>query len=186
MNSTHFAAVLALSTALASPAAAQTAPVTDPGTWNVTPFLSVTFGGDGDSASLGLGAAGAYDLTTELAVEAELAYVFDLMGNADAADWSLLGVAANVLYHFPLENGMAPYATAGVGFGRSSLRLDGTAPTGTESSLTSTEIGFNLGGGLKAPLTDALLARGDIRYFNYNDAVPDGWRVYGGLVWRLR
>lgn len=178
MDITRFAAVLALSTALASPAAAQTAPVTEPGTWSVTPFLSVTFGGDGDSASLGLGAAGAYDITTELGVEAELAYVFDLMGNADAADWSLLGVSANALYHFPLENGMAPYATAGVGFGRSALTID-------DAEATSTEVGFNLGGGLKAPLTDALVARGDIRYFSYNDAAPDGFRIYGGLTWRL-
>lgn len=168
----------ALCTGLASPVAAQSAPVTDPGTWTVTPFLSVTFGGDGDSASLGFGGAAGYDITPVLSVEGELAYVFDLMGNADAADWSLFGVGANVLYHFPLENGMAPYAAAGIGFGRSDLDL-------ADEGLKSTEVGFNLGGGLKAPLTDTLGARGDLRYFSYNDAAPDGWRLYGGLTWRL-
>lgn len=186
MKLTHFAAALALAAATALAAAAQT-PVSEPGTWTVTPFLSVTFGGDGDTASLGLGGAAGYDLTEVLSLEGELGYVFDLMGNADAADWSLLSLHVNALYHFPLENGMAPYAAAGIGFGRSAQKLDGAAQTALTagSSATSTEVGFNLGGGLKAPLTDRLAARGDIRYFNYNDDAPDGFRLYGGLTWRL-
>lgn len=172
-------AALALIAATAVPSAAQTGgPVIEPGTWSATPFLSVTFGGDGDSASLGLGGAAGYDFTERLSAEAEIAYVFDLMGNIDDADWSLLGVGANVLYHFPLENGMAPYATAGLGFGRSSQDFE-------DDGVTSTEVGFNLGGGIKVPLTDAMSARGDLRYFKFNDAAPDGWRIYGGLMWRL-
>ena len=184
MKLTHLVTALAMSAATALPAAAQ-APVSEPGTWTATPFLSLTFGGDGDSASLGLGGAIGYDITAALGVEAELAYVFDLMGNADAADWSLLSGNVNALYHFPLENGMAPYAAAGIGFGRSSLKLDETPAAFTPIG-SSTEIGYNVGGGLKAPLTDTLTARGDIRYFNYNDAAPDGFRIYAGLSWRVR
>jgi len=93
-------------------------------------------------------------------------------------------VHANLLYHFHLVNGMSPYATAGVGFARSSVSLTDIPDEMYDG--TSTEIGFNLGGGLKAPLTGRLAARGDIRYFKYNDAAPSGFRVYGGLTWRLK
>ncbi|HEX6324673.1 MAG TPA: porin family protein [Vicinamibacterales bacterium] len=173
------ALVMGLSTA---PAAAQTtSPVVEAGTWSATPFLSFTFGGNGDTTSLGVGGAAAYDLTDLFSVEGELAFVFDLVGDNDDVDWSVLTAGGNVLYHFPLANGMAPYATAGLGFARSSF----SAP---EPALTddATEFGFNFGGGLKAPLTDTLAARGDIRYFKYIDEGPDGWRVYGGLTWKLR
>lgn len=173
--STAFALVLFL----AVPAAAQTASPVEPGVWSVTPFLSFTFGGDADSPSLGFGAATGYDFTEVLGVEAEFGYVFDLAGDDEGADWSTLGVNANALYHFHLANGMAPYATAGVGFVRSSLEID-------DLSDDAVEVGFNFGGGLKAPLTDRLLARADIRYFNFTDAAPDGFRVYGGLTWKLR
>ena len=178
MNFTRFAAILAISTALASPAAAQTAPVTEPGTWTVTPFLSLTFGGDGDSTSLGIGGAAGYDFTETLTVEGELGYVFDLAGDEDATDWSVLSLSGNALYHFPLENGWASYAVGGLTLARSNLTIaDATADTA--------EFGVNLGGGMKIPLTDSLLVRGDLRYFKYIDTAPDGFRMYGGLSWRL-
>lgn len=178
MKPTHFAAALALLAATALPAAAQ-APVTESGTWTVTPFLSLTFGGDGDTTSLGLGGAAGYDFTDLLSVEGELAYVFDLAGDSDATDWSVASLSGNALYHFPLENGWAPYATAGLTIARSNLTIaDATADTA--------EFGVNLGGGIKMGLTDALTARADLRYFKYVDTAPDGFRLYGGLTWRLR
>ena len=39
---------------------------------------------------------------------------------------------------------------------------------------------------MKLPLTDKLSARADARYFKYADAGPDGFRIYGGLAWKLR
>lgn len=182
MKIIRLSAALAVILFLSVPASAQTPTPIEAGTWSVTPFLSVTFGGDGDSTSLGVGGAAGYDITDVIGVEGEFGWVFDLVGDSDAADWSLMSVAGNVLYHFPLANGMAPYATAGVGLGRSSLQVDDHA----DLSDSSVEVGFNFGGGLKAPLTDSLAARGDIRYFKFNDAVPDGWRIYGGLTWKLR
>lgn len=184
-------ASLFLIAVLAAPAAAQTETVQaaspsaapEPGLWSVTPFLSFTFGGDADTASLGLGGAFGYDFTTRLSFEGELAYVFDLAGDADDIDWSTLTVSANALFHFPLETlTLVPYATAGLSFQRSSI----TVELDEEPSSTSDEVGFNLGGGVKAPLTDAIGVRGDIRYFKFSDAAPDGWRLYGGLTWRLR
>ena len=179
-------AALALVLLFSVPAAAQTpageVPVTTPvaaGAWTVTPFLSFTFGGNGDSSSLGLGGALGYDFTDLLSVEGELAYVFDLIGDDEAADWSVLSLGGNVLYHFPLANGMAPYATAGLGLARSNLRI-------ADINSDTAEVGFNFGGGIKAPLTGKFSARGDIRYFKYIDEGPDGWRIYGGVTWRVR
>jgi len=177
-------AALALVCLAALPAQAQEQPVpvttaVEQGVWTVTPFLSLAFGGDSDSTSLGVGGAAAFSFTEVIAVEAELGYAFDLAGDDDAIDWTLLGASANLLYHFPLENGMVPYATAGVGFGRSSVDL-------LESARSSSEVGFNFGGGIKVPLNETLAARGDVRYFKYSDAVPDIWRIYGGLTWTLR
>ena len=179
------AAALALVLVSAMPAAAQAGPVegqvaapVQSGVWSVTPFLSFTFGGDSDTTSLGLGGAAGYDFTENLGVEGEFAFVFDLAADDEDADWSVASLGANVLYHFPLENGMFPYATAGVGFARSAVSVG-------DVSHDSVEVGFNFGGGVKAPLTDTLSARGDIRYFKYNDAAPSGFRIYGGLTWKL-
>jgi opacity protein-like surface antigen len=180
MRLTHLYAALALAASTAVPASAQTtsAPAVEPGTWSVTPFLSLTFGGHGDSTSLGLGGAAGYDFTDVLSAEGELAYVFDLAGDSEATDWSVISLSGNALYHFPLENGMAPYATAGLTLARSNLSLADT----TEDTA---EFGVNLGGGIKMPFTDRLTARADLRYFKYIDTAPDGFRMYAGLMWRL-
>ena len=180
MKLTHLYAALALTAATALPASAQTTPgpAVDPGTWTVTPFLSFSFGGDGDSTSLGLGGAVAYDLSPVWSFEQELGYVFDLEGNSDLADASVLTVSGNALYHFALENGWAPYATGGLTISRSNRRIDGF------TSKTA-EFGINLGGGVKMPLSDTLTARADLRYFKYIDTAPDGFRLYGGLMFRI-
>ena len=178
MKLAPFAAALALTAATALPAAAQT-PVSEPGTWTAAPFLSLTFGGDGDSTSLGLGGAVGYDVTDLWSVEGELAHVFDLAGDSDVTDWSVTSLSGNALYHFPLENGWAPYATAGLTIARSNLTI-------ADASADTAEFGVNLGGGIKMGLTDALTARADLRYFKYIDTAPDGFRLYGGLSWRLR
>lgn len=161
-----------------TPDPVQAAAPADTGVWTVTPFLSFTLGGDTDSTSLGVGGAVGYSFSWNFSLEGEVGYVFDMAGDDDEADWSLVGGSANLLYNVPLENGLTPYAAFGVGFGRASLKI-GDADAG------STEVGFNFGGGVKAPLNDNMSVRGDIRYFKYNDAVPDAWRIYGGLMWTL-
>ena len=176
-------AALAFVLAFAIPARAQTAAPAEPGVWSITPFLSFTFGGDADSSSLGLGGAVGYDFTDRISVEGEAAYVFDLAGDDKFIDWSVMSFGANVLYHFPTEYVALPYATAGVGFARTSLRI---VQDDAISDEDATEVGFNLGGGVKYPLTDTLSARADARYFHYSDAAPNGFRLYGGLIWKLR
>lgn len=177
-------AALALSLS-ATPALAQSGqelpPVvaTEARVWSFTPLVSFTFGGDGDTSSLGLGGAVSYSFTENIEVEGELAYVFDLIGDDEFADWSVLSVSGNGVYNFPLANGWNTYATAGLTFARSNKQV-------SDIVADTAEFGMNLGGGLKVPLTDNLSARGDLRFFKYNDAGPDGFRVYGGLTWKLR
>lgn len=190
--------LVALAVTLAAlPAAAQTTPevvqdqtlsfrpAVEAGTWRVTPFLSFTFAArtTPDScctgSGLGLGAAAGYDLTDRISVEGELGYVFDLIGDSPS-DWSSLNAGANVLYHVPLDyNGVTPYGLFGIGMTRTHRLID-------DVEETSTEFGFNLGGGVKAPITDALSARGDLRFFKGNDIALDGWRLYGGITWRVK
>jgi opacity protein-like surface antigen len=191
----HLLAALVLTTLAAAPAAAQTPavpvveagtplPVVEAGTWSATPFLSFTFARKPGNESccsgsgLGLGAAAEYDFTDRIGVEGEIGYVFDLIGDSPD-DWSSLNVGAGILYHFPLDNGLAPYGAFGIGFVRS-------ARTIADVRETSTEFGANLGGGIKVPLTDAFSARGDLRYFKGNDLAFDGWRLYGGITWKIK
>lgn len=184
MRLKHLFAALALTALGAAPALAQDTsvqappPLTSAGEWRLTPFLSFTFGGDGDTTSLGLGGAVSYSFTENLEAEGELAYVFDLIGDDEAADWSVLGVSGNALYNFPLANGWSSYATAGITLARSNRHVSDTVAD-------TAEFGFNFGGGLKVPVTEKLAARGDLRYFKYNDAGPGGFRLYGGLSWKL-
>ena len=183
MRLSRLPAALALVAAFALPAQAQTetatpaAPVS-PGMWSITPFLSFSFGGDADSTSLGAGAAVGYDFTDVLSFEGEFGYVFDLIGDDETADWSVMSLSGNVLYHFPLVNGSLPYVTAGVGLIRSNLEVSDIVED-------TAEFGFNVGGGIKHPLTDRLSARGDIRYSKYSDRGPDGFRLYGGIMFKL-
>ena len=51
---------------------------------------------------------------------------------------------------------------------------------------SSTEVGWHLGGGVKVPLGDRLLARADLRRFQVNDLAPDHWRFYGGITFWIK
>ena len=167
---------------VARPAAAQS--VAEPRTWTATPFLGVSMGmGDAANDSLGIGVAFAYDWTSNLGFEGELAYLFDVAGDTDTADWSITNISGNAIYHFDVRR-VTPYATFGLGFERSSVDL--TDPdTLALFPASSTEISYNFGGGVKYPATPRLLLRGDLRRFNANDLAPDYWRLYGGVTFRI-
>src|SRR3954471_12929253 len=88
--------------------------VTEPHTVTVTPFLSSTFGTSQDlGASLGLGVAVSYDLTTKLGFEGELGHVFDVLGSTANADLAVTNFSGNAVYNFPLRR-VTPYATFGI------------------------------------------------------------------------
>jgi opacity protein-like surface antigen len=174
---------LAVSVLWAPPVSAQS--VAEAGTWTVTPFLGPSIGIDdpGPGNSLGIGVAVGYDLTPNIGFEGELGHLFDIAGDSDSIDWSITNFSGNFLYHFDVRN-VTPYATFGLGFERSSIGIDDESIELLEES--STEVSFNFGGGVKYPVGDAMLIRGDLRRFQSNDLAPDYWRVYAGVTFTLR
>ncbi|MEX1129137.1 MAG: outer membrane beta-barrel protein [Vicinamibacterales bacterium] len=167
------------------PSVALAQSVAEPNTVTVTPFLSVSFGTSNDlGSSLGIGGAVAYDWTKNLGFEVEVARVFDVAGDDDNLDWSLTNINANVVFHFDVPR-VTPYATAGLGWERSSPSFDVVDPAADPIG-SSTEVAWNIGGGVKVPVGDRVLARGDIRRFQVNDVAPDHWRLYGGLTFWIK
>ena len=164
---------------------AQSQSVAEPRTVTVTPFLGVSFGTSNNlGSSLGLGAAIGYDWTRNLGFEAEFGHVFDVAGDDDNLDWSLTNINANVIYHFDVPR-VTPYAIAGLGWERSNPDFEVPDPLALTAG-SSTEVAWNLGAGVKVPVGDRLLARGDIRRFQVNDAAPDHWRLYGGVTFWIK
>ncbi len=160
--------------------------VAEPRTVTVTPFVAVSFGTSNDlGSSLGVGAAVGYDWTRNLGFEFEAGRVFDVAGDDDNLDWSLTTINANVIYHFDVPR-LTPYATLGLGWERSRPDFDDPDPFALTTIGSSTEVAWNVGGGVKVPVGDRLLARGDLRRFQVNDLAPNHWRLYGGLTFWIR
>lgn len=94
----------------------------------------------------------------------------------------MTNVSANAIYHFDVRH-ITPYATFGLGFERSSIdSKDSTALV----IPSSTEVAYNFGGGIKYRLKSDWIVRADLRRFQANDAAPDHWRLYGGLMFLLK
>jgi opacity protein-like surface antigen len=165
---------------------AQALSVAEPRTITVTPFLSGSFGTSNDlGSSLGAGFGIGYDLTRNLGFEFELGHVFDVAGDDDNLDWSLTNISANAIYHFDRVPRATPYATLGIGWERSNPDFDVPDPLALVVGSTN-EIAWNIGAGVKVPVGERLLARGDLRRFQVNDLAPDHWRLYGGLTFWIK
>jgi opacity protein-like surface antigen len=169
---------------LCSAAAASAQSVAQPRTWTATPFLEVGVGTGAPTSSGGIGAAIGYDMTSNLGFEGEVSRLFDVAGNDENVDWSVTGFNANAIYHFDVVR-VTPYATAGLGFERSSVHVDVPDPVALVPP-SSTEVTFNFGGGVKYRIANRFLARADLRRFQANDTAPDYWRLYGGLTFTIK
>jgi opacity protein-like surface antigen len=156
-----------------------------PGEITVTPFIGFGFSGDLDSGTGAIGVAGGYNYSSKISIEGEFNILPspELNGatEVDATSWSLTG---NLLYHFAKKNNFTPYAVVGVGFGHSSVSIDGSQlPINFEAS--STQFVANIGGGVERPFSDRLRFRGDLRYLFGGDTVPDYWRLTVGVTFAL-
>jgi opacity protein-like surface antigen len=183
-TSTFCTALLGFSLAVSPAVSAQS--LAEPQTITVTPFLSGTFGTSNNlGSSLGVGAGIGYDLTKNLGFELEFGRVFDVVGDDENLDWTLTNISANVIYHFDVPR-VTPYAALGLGWERSSLDFEVPDPAALVPA-SSTEVAWNIGGGVKIPMNERFVARADLRRFQANDLAPDSWRIYGGLTfWILR
>jgi opacity protein-like surface antigen len=178
------AVVAALGTLLPASAGAQQS-LAEPNTVTATPFLSGSFGTSRDlGGSLGIGAAIGYDWTRNIGFEFEVGRVFDVAGDDDNLDWSLTNITENFIYHFDVPR-VTPYAVIGLGSERSDPDFEVPNPAANTIG-ASTEVTWNIGGGVKYPIGDRLLARADLRRFQANDSAPDHWRLYGGLTFWIK
>ncbi len=177
--------MMAVGIILVHPAAAFAQSVAEPNTITVTPFLGGGFGTSQDLGGSGaIGVALGYDVTSNLGVEGEFAHLFDVAGSDANVDSPVQNYSGNVVYHFDMKR-LTPYATFGLGIehiGRSVKNPDVLALYAPPS----TEVAYNFGGGVKYPVTQNFLARGDLRRFQSNDLAPDYWRLYGGLTWWIK
>ena len=69
---------------------------------------------------------------------------------------------------------------AGLGIGKFSREVERPP-----ASLDSTEMGFNVGGGVTYALSDRAWVRGDVRFFKHIDELPSVWRFAGGITLRV-
>jgi opacity protein-like surface antigen len=169
----------------AASAAAQSLP--ESRTWSVTPFLdtSIGMGDPANDNSLGLGVAVSYDWTRNLGFEGEIGHLFDVAGENADVDWSISTFSANALYHFDTQY-VTPYATLGLGLERSAFEVKNPDVLALYPDLSSTEFTVNFGGGVKYALNDRWQARADLRRFQANDIAPDHWRLYAGVMFKMR
>jgi hypothetical protein len=158
-------------------ASAQSPLATD--TWILSPSIGIALNPDGD-ASLSAGVAAAYPLTPVFAVEGELGHLFDMASDNPNLDASLTTVHGSLLYFLDTGTAILPYFAGGIGVGRFAVEVD--EPSFSDST---TEIGFNLGGGVTYPMADNVWLRGDFRYFKHIDEVPSAWRFSIGVALQL-
>jgi OOP family OmpA-OmpF porin len=147
-----------------------------PGTWDVTPFLNFNFGADLDGVSPGVGVAGAYNWTENLAFEGEFSWIPDVVGGDNNTDEPVVTLSGNGVYYFATGSKVTPYATLGLGIGHTSVTVKNPPNDASETGFQ-----VNVGGGVKVPVNDRITVRGDLRHFHTNDQ-PAFWRLYGGVV----
>jgi len=169
----------------AASAAAQSLPESN--TWSVTPFLhtSIGMGDPAPANSLGLGVAASYDWTRNLGFEGEIGHLFDVAGDNADVDWSISTFSANALYHFDTQY-VTPYAALGLGLERSAFEVKNPDVLALYPDLSSTEFTVNFGGGVKYALNDRWQARADLRRFQATDIAPDHWRLYAGVMFKMK
>ena len=171
--------ILAAVLMTAAPDVANAQPPLQKDTWLLSGALGLALDADG-IASLTIHGAAAYPLTSDLAIEGELGHVFDIAPGNVNVDSSLTTFHATALYFINTSYVLTPYLAAGIGAGKYSVEV-------TPNKFSTTEIGFNLGGGVTYPLKiwRATYFRVDFRYFKHIDDVPSVWRFSGGLAVRL-
>jgi opacity protein-like surface antigen len=185
--------------------------------WLFTPYVGYNFGGSatfndaiGDledefekrasfGASLSYMGAGAFGFELDFGYAPNFFESTEGTADFDYGDNNLTTVMANVIVGIPVGGtsgkGIRPYAAGGVGIMRSRIN-DAEDLFG---DLSTTDLGFNVGGGVSGFFTDKVGIRGDIRYFRQlrESSVDDDdilgvtvgdlkfWRGSVGVVFRF-
>lgn len=113
-------------------------------------------------------------------------------GNFDFGDNNVTTLMANLVLGGSADGGVRPYASGGLGI----IRHRVSSPENL-FDVTSSDWGFNVGGGIAGFFNDKIGLRGDIRYFrSLQDNEPDDefdlavsdfrfWRGTVGLIFRF-
>jgi opacity protein-like surface antigen len=175
--------------------------------WLFTPFVGMNFGGgfnddfgdfEDEFESRGTyGASLAWMGGGALGFEVDFGYAPNFFENTagdadfDYGENNVTTLMANVVLGAPMGN-IRPYASGGVGIIRSRI-----ADAEDLFDVSSSDWGFNVGGGVHGFFTDNIGVRGDIRYFRSIAEDPDEddfdlslgsfkfWRGSVGLTFRF-
>jgi opacity protein-like surface antigen len=148
--------------------------------WLLTPYLGLAFGGSANFGDVGdlednlekratFGGSAAWMGSGIVGFEVDLATTPNFFqmttgeGDFEFGDGYVASLMGNIIIGAPIGGqtgvGVRPYATAGIGLLRSSL--DGG---GLFDRVSSSDLGFNVGGGAHIFFNDNVGLRGDIRY----------------------
>ena len=146
----------------------------------ISPLLGYNFGGDSGcpavtgcedkklNVGVGLGTAGSI-----AGAELDISYAKDFFGKAPGYKSSVLTIMGNLLIG-PKIGPVRPYGTGGLGIIKSNV--DFTASSLLDAD--STDLGWDLGGGLMIYAAPHFGVRGDIRYFHsFKDLAILGLRL---------
>ncbi len=145
----------------------------------VTPFLGATFGGDAPVSEPSWGVAVGGMGGGVIGVEGEFGYTPDFFGTGGNVTSShVVTLMGNLMVGAPV-GAVRPYVTAGVGLIRQHTEVNAA---GLLTNITSSDFGFDAGGGARFMLSRHVGIRGDVRYFKVRKSGGLGfWRGYGGL-----
>lgn len=172
------------------------APVPATAQWSATPHIGAVFGGGvADAPKIDYGIAVAW-MRGVAGVEVDLSYAPGFFDVSEVPE-ELLGsnsvatLMVNGLFGIPLGGDrFRPYAAAGIGLVRTDIGGPDTFMSGEANN-----IGFNVGGGVIATLSERLRLRGDVRYvrdlqdiegdsefFSLGSSKLDFWRATVGVA----
>jgi hypothetical protein len=137
-----------------------------------TPFV-----GMGSIGSARVGAAVAFPMSREFALEMEVGY-----RNRDGG-LDTLSSSVNLIYDLPALGRVRPYLAAGVGLEETVTGLH--VPGRGVVSLQGVSLAVNAGGGVKVPIDERLAFRSDARWSKgFGRNAGEKWRLYNGVTLR--
>ena len=166
--------------------------------WLFTPYLGVTFGGDTNGQNVTYGASFGWMGAGVFGWEADLNYTPEFFeGDDDEIDFidgsNVTSAMFNAIVGAPVGGqfgpGFRPYFSGGIGLLSREVQSEDDL-----FDVTSTEWGFNLGGGAMGFATDHVGFRGDLRYIRsfedlegdnpFDAGTFDYWRGTAGVTFR--
>ena len=151
----------------------------------VTGHLGVV-GGIGSHASFG--ASVGAPVADRLILLGDLSYIpmgggsMQFMGSTIQSSAKGINFNANLQYEFRPSRATVPYAGAGLGILRTSFSASGTGPGSFNGGGSSTDLYFNVGGGLRYYLNERWGIRPELMIFAGTDSYA---RFAGGLFYQF-